>query len=64
MAETNDQWTCPKCKAVNEPGFKYCLVCAKRNPALPEAEKTCAKCGFRTAESCCPACNSKEFLQL
>ncbi|MGO9018756.1 MAG: hypothetical protein ACLQVJ_10455 [Syntrophobacteraceae bacterium] len=64
MAETNEQWTCPKCKAVNEPGFKYCLACAKRNPALPEAEKACAKCGFHTAESCCPACNSKEFLQL
>lgn len=64
MAETNEQWTCPKCKAVNELGFKYCQVCAKRNPALPEVEKTCAKCGFHTDESCCPTCNSKEFLQL
>ena len=53
MAETEEQWTCPKCKTANEPVFKYCRVCAKRNPALPKAERKCAKCGFCSDESCC-----------
>jgi RNA polymerase subunit RPABC4/transcription elongation factor Spt4 len=64
MDETKEQWTCPKCKAANEPDISYCRVCARRNPALPEAEKTCAKCGFSTTKTCCPACNSELFLQL
>ena len=64
MAETKVQWTCPKCTATNEPNYSHCRVCAERNPALPEAGKSCAKCGFFTAKDCCPACNSEEFLQL
>ncbi len=64
MAETVGKWTCPKCNAENEPDFTHCRVCAQKNPALPETEVICPKCGYSTSKTCCPICNSELFLQL
>ena len=64
MSEAKPSWTCPKCNTINDNEFTHCRMCAERNPALGEIEKTCAKCGFHTAEECCPVCNSSSFLQL
>lgn len=58
-------WICPKCQAENDPDFTRCRLCATPNPAgLKADEGICASCGHVHKHTCCPSCNSPEFLQL
>lgn len=59
-------WTCPKCQASNDPEFVRCRLCGEPKPGHEPAAMTCKLCGHSVfaKDSCCPACGSKEFLQL
>jgi len=65
MTNQRTEWTCPKCKATNDPDFTHCRMCGTHNPDAPEPKKKCSSCGFlANEEKCCPVCGSDYFLQL
>ena len=64
--QSNQPWKCERCKAMNDPEFVRCKVCGDPRPGVTPPAASCKACGHSifAKDTCCPACGSKEFLQL
>ena len=65
MSQTESPWTCPKCKAENDPDFTHCRMCGEQSPTLEGRQRVCPKCGILAGRQhdCCPVCGSPYFAQ-